>query len=79
MYGANNVRVDDDRYKFPERFSPNTNPRGMNFRFHENRICTLTVETSTRKGDTILTALCSHYAKVHIIKWGGVVVKALRY
>lgn len=51
MYGANSVRVDDGRHEFPERFSPNTNPRGMNFGVHENTIRTVLVEMSTRNGD----------------------------
>ena len=61
MYGANNVRVDDGRHEFPERFSPNTIPRIMNFRFHEIRIRTVLVEMSTRKDDTQPSL---HYAVV---------------
>jgi hypothetical protein len=52
IYGAYSVRVDDGRHEFLERFSPSTNPRGMNFGVHENGTRTVLVEMSTRKGET---------------------------
>ena len=43
IYGTNNIRVDDCRHEFPERCSPYTDPRGMSFCFHENRLRTALV------------------------------------